>query len=401
MLLITMFCYLFFYTGRHNFGWASKDLAGDLGISYALIGWISAGMLFGYAFGQLVNGNLADRFSPRAMILLGGVLSVMANVAISFSSDYLAILVLWTLNGYFQSLAWAPGSRLISNWWRPEERGKAFGLYTMAAGSSSVVTFLVSIVILNNGVEWPYLFRLPVLFLLFAVLLFYLVARDKPSELGFSDLYRTKQPNGIDSWTTRYSAVFQNKKFMIASVSLGFESMARYGLIVWVPLYFLGSSDGKFENLWGSLFLPIGMAVGALSFGFISDSLFKGNRHRSIFLGMAVAALVLVGIYVAPADNWPLGALLMFLAGFFVYGPQANFWPLSPDMLGDRLVGTGVGVMNTFAYLFAALGEPLLGKVIDLTDSASVFVALACICTLSAATILVSERWPSITGKSE
>lgn len=392
MLLITMFCYLFFYTGRHNFGWASKEMAEELAISYTMIGWISAAMLIGYAIGQFVNGNLADRFSPRIMISLGAILSVIANFSISFSTEYTTILILWALNGYFQSMAWAPGSRLISNWWHREERGKAFGLYTMAAGSSSVVTFLASILILQNGVPWPYLFRLPVLFLLFAAVLFYFIARSKPSEKGYSNLYPEKQDQKENSWKERYMTVLKNRRFVVASVSLGFESMARYGLIVWVPLYFLGNSKGNTDSLWGSLLLPIGMALGAFSFGIISDYLFKGNRHRSIFTGMFVAGAIMMCIYLTPPENWALGGLLMFLGGFFVYGPQANFWPLSPDLLGEKHVGTGVGIMNTFAYLFAALGEPLLGKIIDVTNSSnSVFVALAVICFLSASTILVSS----------
>lgn len=398
MLFITMFCYLFFYTGRHNFGWAAKDMAEELEISYALIGWISSAMLIGYALGQFINGNLADRFSPRIMISLGAILSVLANFAISFSTTYIYILVLWALNGYFQSMAWAPGSRLISNWWHREERGKAFGLYTMAAGSSSVVTFLVSILILQNGVAWPYLFRIPVLFLLFAAILFFAIARSKPSDKGYPDLYPEKLRQTEDSWRAMYLQVLKNRKFVIASFSLGFESMARYGLIVWVPLHFLGNSNGNADNLWGSILLPIGMALGAFSFGMISDYLFKGNKHKSIFTGMFLAAIIMMGIYWTPPENWVIGSVLMFLAGFFVYGPQANFWPLSPELLGEKYVGTGVGVMNTCAYLFAALGEPILGKIIDVTNNSnSVFLALALICLLSSGTILLARSKHQMT----
>src|SRR4051812_35427209 len=100
MLLITMFCYLFFYTGRHNFGWAAHAMANDLHVSFEKIGWISFAMLLGYAAGQFINGNMADRFSPRVMIPVGGILSVAANVAISFSHTFSTILVLWTLNGF-------------------------------------------------------------------------------------------------------------------------------------------------------------------------------------------------------------------------------------------------------------------------------------------------------------
>lgn len=172
MLLVTMFCYLFFYTGRHNFGWAAKGMATSLNVSYSYIGWISFSMLLGYAIGQFINGNLADRLSARVMVTTGAYLSVLTNIAVSYSDSITVIMILWALNGYFQSMAWAPGGKLISNWWNEEELGKAFGFYTMAAGLSSVLTYLLSIVLLQQGMEWRMLFRLPVLFLLVAATIF-------------------------------------------------------------------------------------------------------------------------------------------------------------------------------------------------------------------------------------
>jgi MFS transporter, OPA family, glycerol-3-phosphate transporter len=238
MLLVTMLCYLFFYTGRHNFGWAAKAMAGELQVSYEMIGWVSFSMLIGYAAGQLINGNLADHFSPRIIIPLGGLLSVATNIAISFAHSFQLVLVLWALNGYFQSMAWAPGSRLISNWWGKEEKGKAFGFYTMAAGSSSVVTFLLSVLLLQQGLEWRWIFRIPVLFLLAGIIVFFIFARNKPSDLGFEDLSPETGALEQTSWQERYKAVFSNRRFMIACVAMGFESMARYGLVFWVPIHY-------------------------------------------------------------------------------------------------------------------------------------------------------------------
>lgn len=385
MLLAAMFCYLFFYTGRHNFGWAASDLARDLGINYTQIGWISFAMLIGYAVGQLINGNLADRFSPRVMIALGGLLSVAANFSISFSSTYTLILVFWAMNGYFQSMAWAPGSRLISNWWGKDERGKAFGMYTMAAGSSSVVTYLLSVLLIRQEAHWSYIFRVPVLFLLLAVVIFFFLARSKPSDKGYPDLYHEGPQLPQPTWKDRYAAVFGNRRFLIASIALGCESMARYGLIVWVPVHFLGNQHTQGTNqIWASLLMPFGMALGAFSFGTLSDTLFKGNRPASIRAGMLAASLVSLVIYFTPTTYPVAAGALMLLAGFFVYGPQANFWPMSPELLGEKYVGTGVGVMNMCAYLFAAVGEPILGKTIDVTgDTASVFIVIAVICAMS------------------
>ena len=384
MLLVTMFCYLFFYTGRHNFGWAAKDMAAELNISYTTIGWISFSMLIGYAIGQLVNGNLADHFGARKMVPLGAFLSISANIGISYASNVYLILVLWTLNGYFQSMAWAPGSKLISNWWRPEERGKGFGFYTMAAGSSSAVTYLLSILLLQQEQSWRYLFRLPVLLLLAAAIIFFLIARDKPSDKGYPDLSEKNEDNENTSWQERYKVVLSNRRFLIASLAIGFQSMARYGLIFWVPVHFLGQNwRASPNNLWVTLLMPVGMAIGALTFGNLSDSFFKGNRPRSIAVGMSISAVIAMFIFFTHSHNMVLNGILMFSAGFFVYGVQANFWPMCPDLLGRKYMGTGIGIMNMSAYLFAAMGEPMLGKIIDITHNTSfVFLAISIISLL-------------------
>jgi OPA family glycerol-3-phosphate transporter-like MFS transporter len=389
MLFVMMFCYMFFYTGRHNFGWAAKAMASELHVSYTMIGWVSFSMLIGYALGQLINGNLADHFSPRIMIPLGGILSVGCNILISFAHTYPLILCLWAINGYAQSMAWAPGSRLISNWWGKEEKGKAFGFYTMAAGISSVITFLLSVILLQQGWNWRWLFRIPVALLFIGVIIFYFIARNKPSDKGYENLSSDTDALEHTHWKDRYKVVFYNRTFLIACLAIGFESMARYGFIFWVPIHYLGKDwKANPQYLWVTVLMPIGMAIGGVTFGQLSDTLFRGNRILSIRLGMVICSVIAILIYLLPVSSLLPGGILMFLAGFFVYGPQANFWPLSPDLLGEKYVGTGIGIMNMCAYVFAALGEPILGSVIDKTkQTGSVFIVITVLCILSAVVV--------------
>lgn len=400
MLLVTMLCYLFFYTGRHNFGWAVKGMAASLNIAYSTIGWISFCMLIGYAIGQFINGNLADRLSPKLMVVTGAYLSILTNIAISFSNSAVIIMVLWGLNGFFQSMAWAPGAKLINNWWDEQERGKAFGFYTMAAGLSSAITYLISIILLQQGIGWRMLFRLPVLLLLVSATIFLLIAKDKPEEMtNGGDLATDKTQS---DWLDRYKEAFKNKKFLFTSLAFGFESMARYGLIFWVPVHFLGKNwKDNPGNIWVTFLLPIGMGIGALSFGVLSDTLFKGNRLKAIVVGMSASAVLSLLIYVVPSQQLVISGILMLLTGFFVYGPQACFWPLSPDMLGNRLTGTGVGIMNMCGYLFAAVGEPFLGFVIDVTgNSNNIFIVTALACLLSAIITFLVSRGKGVKVKA-
>ena len=114
---------------------------------------------------------------------------------------------------------------------------------------------------------------------------------------------------------------------------------------------------------------------------------------------MALAAVAALSMYALPRGHW-LGVPLLFLCGFFAYGPQSTFWALAPDLLGRERTGTAVGVMNCFAYAMAGLGEPLIGWAIQhnpfgaagAENTALVFPLVAIFATCSAAVALLIRR---------
>jgi OPA family glycerol-3-phosphate transporter-like MFS transporter len=54
MLLLTMMCYLFYYTGRQTFGFAMPGIEAELGIDKEALGWISTALLWSYALGRQI-----------------------------------------------------------------------------------------------------------------------------------------------------------------------------------------------------------------------------------------------------------------------------------------------------------------------------------------------------------
>ena len=394
-----MFCYLFFYTGRQTFGFAIPGIQQELGLSKSTLGWASAALLWTYAIGQSINGNLGDKFGGRRLMSLGAVLSCGLNWVVSFGTSFVSLTIPWAANGYAQSMGWAPGSRVLSNWWPQSERGKVYGAYVFAAGSSSVLAFATSTLILELDLNWRWIFRLPVLLLLVGGAVYYVIVRDRPEELGFAPLPdesndagnesgitpRTKPTHNESSWQ-RYRYVLSNPRFIIASLAIGFQSMARYGLLIWVPVHFLGEDWKNSDTKWMALALPVGMAFGAIASGWLSDRVFHSNRSRVISLFLFLAAACSVAMYFLPRDH-RLGVPLLLLTGFFTYGPQSAFWALCPDLLGRARAGTGTGVMNTFAYVFAGLGEPLIGWVIESNGETSLVFAIVAAACLTGAII--------------
>ncbi|MFJ3077328.1 MULTISPECIES: MFS transporter [Pseudomonas] len=407
MLLAAMFCYLFFYTGRQTFGFAIPGIQAEFGLSKETLGWASAAMLWAYAIGQAINGNLADKFGGRRIMSLGAVLSCAANWVTSFAGGFASLILPWGLNGYFQALGWAPGSRLLSNWWSAGERGKVYGFYVFAAGCASILSYITSIVVLEVlQLEWRWIFRLPVLLMLAGGILFYLIARERPQDMGFEPLADTGVANANDkgqeavgeqeSSLQRYKAVLKNARLIIAALSLGFQNAARYGLIVWVPVHFLGADwkhgDGFIDPKWITVALPVGMAIGALSNGWVSDRLFGSKRYLAIMLYMLLGAATSLWMWSLPAHS-AIGLVALFLCGFFVYGPASSFWALCPDLVGAKRAGTATGIMNFSSYLFAGLAEPLIGSMLDSTGNTSlIFIVVTAACLSSAAVALFIRR---------
>jgi OPA family glycerol-3-phosphate transporter-like MFS transporter len=410
ILFATMFCYLFYYTGRQTFGFAMPGIESELGIDKATLGWINAALLWSYAIGQAINGNLGDKFGGRTMMSAGAVLSCALNWLMSFAQGVGGLATAWSLNGFAQSMGWAPGSRVLSNWWGSAERGRVYGAYVFAAGMSTVLTYGTSSLILALGLDWRWIFRIPVLLMLCGGITYFLVVRDRPEDEGFPPIDDEPDPDGStqasppgptsdpveteEGMFERYRSVLSHRRFLLASLSIGFQSLARYGLLIWVPVHMLGA-DWKQDvyGKWVALALPLGMAVGALASGWLSDRVLGGSRSGLVFSWMSAAGLTAIAMYFL-SENLLLSVPLLFLCGFFTYGPQSAFWALCPDLLGHRRAGTGTGIMNTFAYVFAGLGEPFIGWVIQSNsqETALVFTVVATSCFASAVLALGVRR---------
>lgn len=417
MLIATMFCYLFYYTGRQTFGFAIPCIEEELGLSKTTLGYFGTSLLWVYAIGQVVNGNLGDKYGGRWMMSLGAVLSCGFNWIVSFGVGFWSLFVPWTGNGFAQSMGWAPGSKVLSNWWGHQERGRTFGLFTFAAGMSSILAFLTPLIVLKGlGLDWRWIFRLPVLLLLIGGVVYYLIVRDRPEDLGYDSPHddlaegskeaENKEPvakavdenseyDAAETSLQRYKFVLSNWRFMAASIAIGFQSSARYGLLIWVPVHFLGKDWKNSEAAWISIALPVGMALGAVTGGWISDKIFKSVRWKLISSFMTLAAIASMIMFFLPRDHWA-GIVVLFLCGFFAYGSQSAFWALCPDLLSNRRAGTGVGIMDFFAYLFAGLVIPLIGRMIEshtvfdsvsgvmVDNTALVFPVVATACIISA-----------------
>lgn len=399
-LIGVTFCYLFYYTGRQTLGFAVAGIQHDFGLSKYQLGWISATMLWCYAGGQFINGNLGDKLGGKTMMIAGAVLSLAANWLFSFGHAFVFFLIAWGMNGFFQSMGFAPGSRLLSNWWGQERRGFVYGVYVGFSGFSSVLAYVLPVLILGTlHLGWQWIFRLAPLSMLLGAVVLLLFVAEKPEATHEIDRDgAAASTDASDDLTSaqRYALVMRNWRLYLIGLAIGFQNAARYALVVWVPVHFLGSdwkaSSALIDPKWITVALPVGMALGSLSNSWISDALFKGRRYLAIVWYMVIASVTAICMLFAPHGS-VIGVMLLFACGFFTFGPASSFWALCPDIFGRRAAGTATGVLNTMSYLFAGFGEPVIGHVIDATHQTSViFPIVAGLCAASAVMSMAIRR---------
>lgn len=397
VLLVTSVCYLFYYTGRQNFGWAIRGLREDVGLSNTEIGWISGTGLACYGVGQIVAGYLSDRFGGRRLVTAGALLSCLFNWLTSLGRGFWPLIVCWSVNQIAQSLGYAPAARLLTNWWGYRDRGRAFGVFTFFAGLASVLTFALAVLVLSR-LPWPWVFRLPVLLMPLGALAFAWAVRDRPEDLGFpSPSERPGAPPALDRPTggvlAAYREVLGNRRFVLASLGFGFDNWARLGLLVWVPVHFLGEGwkQGS-AAAWITLALPVGMALGALAAGYGVDRFLRADHARLIAWALALAAATTVALFFVDVAQRVPAMTLLFLAGFFVFGPAASFTALSAELLGRRAMGTGTGFMNAVGYATAAFGDLFIGLVLDAAGSTAVLFLITAAASLAGAACALAIR---------
>ena len=77
----------------------------------ASLAWLTIGL----AGGWLANGWLGDRLNLRRFVAIGLIGTGGLNILFGSLSIWFVLLLLWTINGYFQGTGWGPILRLLAN----------------------------------------------------------------------------------------------------------------------------------------------------------------------------------------------------------------------------------------------------------------------------------------------
>ena len=368
IFLVCYFAYLFIYVARLNLSMAAPGLKDAAVLSTEQIGMLGSMFSVVYACGRLISGILSDRYAPWKMIFLGLVLCGVSNVCFGLFPPFGAILLLWGVNAFAQSMLWGSILRILSTVY-PESIAKKRASYmatTVAAGN--LVGILLNTGLINRfGTAWAFL--VPggitlVMSLLVAVNTHHVQPSvTAVSNRGFSLLLKKREV----------------RKMLLPAL---FHGVMKDNISLWMTVYIMDSFGVDLQRSSGYvLLIP---TVGFFA-RILAPELYRMVREQDkplLLWGFAFAAggalLLVFCAYSAWLAIIYLG--LIYMAVSVMNGCFLSFFPMR--FAKDGYVASVSGIMDFATYLGTGISSIFYGMMIEIFGYGAMFLSWAVLCAL-------------------
>ena len=413
VILGSMTTYAVFYFVRKNFSFAMPMLQREYGISNTSFGVILSIIGIIYGVSKFLNGIIGDRTNARWHLVIGLGASAIINYIFGFSDvishmitgqesgpDFIngmivVMAVLLVLNNIFQGCGFAPCNHLMVHWVPPKELATKMSIWNT---SHSIGAFVISL-ICGYLTDWRLCFWVPAVIATVGVIFTIITLRDTPSSVGLPELPNTKtELDGNDDrkayWSFLVRRVFKNPIVWTLALTDLFVYIVRFAVLDWGPTFLQNRSVPLSQELaaWTIAIFEIAGCAGMLLAGWISDHVFKGKAQRVCAIEMFLVAICLVVLHFLPATASPvLMLVILAIAGFFLYGPQALLGVVASKQVTKKAASTAVGIIGLMSYVSVIFTGFGLGWYSDHFGWDSLFILMAGVAVIGG--IVVAVLW--------
>jgi OPA family glycerol-3-phosphate transporter-like MFS transporter len=367
--------YASFYLLRVNISIAMPEIMKEFSLTKTDMGLVLSSLFLLYAFGQFINGQLGDKLNSRRIITFGLLSSTVLNIIFGFSGGILGLMiVIWGLNGYFQSMGWGPTVKAMANWFPIKVRGKISGRLGTSYILGGAISWLLAGTIIKYF-NWRFTFWLPSIVCIFIAIHWFIRARNAPEEVGLPSL--EEQEEGIENTEIRKDThigfnntlkiTLLNPYIWFAAFGLFGLNIVRYGFMSWAPTFMFEEQGATISiAAYKAIAFPVAGGLGAIFAGWASDKIFKNRRAPVAFIMLVLLAISCYLYRIVPGDNWVISLIILLFIGFFTFGPHILMVAAIPADFGSRKAASSVtGFIDAMGYLGASLTGVGTGYLIE------------------------------------
>jgi OPA family sugar phosphate sensor protein UhpC-like MFS transporter len=363
--------YALFYVCRLSISVAKKPLVDANIFTESELGKIGAALFFTYAIGKLINGFFSDRTNINRFIATGLILTALVNLAMGTFPIFIVFIILWGLNGWFQSLGAAPCVVALTRWFSPEERGTYYGIWSASHNIGKAITFtLLPFLIGIGGWQWGF-WGAGVAGILGAIMVFFFL-HDSPESKGLPSVVSkaaelNTSKNSEQSITASQKSILKNPYIWILALSSALMYISRYAIESWGIFY--AQAEKGYTNIQAGEIIgltAITGIIGTVVSGIISDKFFKGSRNIPA-LGAGILNIVSLSIFLFyPNGNVWMDSAAMLIHGFAI-GILITFLGglMAVDIAPKQATGATMGLIGIASYAGAGIQELISGFLIS------------------------------------
>ena len=336
---------------------------GDLGLTKTQAGALGSITLLGGAAGGLIFGYVADRFGRTRALMCSVLLYSVFTAACGLSQNLWQFAVFRALLGLGMGGEWASGAALVSETWPAKHRGRALGFMQSSwAIGFATAAMVVGFILPRYG--WRAVFFVGILPAFFTL---WVRRNVEEPEVWMAEKERLRNGGAAAAKTaSRFSDMFKGSMLKMTVVVTFMNACALFGwwgLNGWIPAYLsLPVASGGVglttqTMSWFIVAMQVGMWLGYVLFGYISDAIGR-KRVYVFYLLMASVLLPLYGSMRNPLILLLLGPFVAFFGtGFF-----SGFGAVTAELYPTSIRATAQGFCYNIGRIASAAAPFTVGK---------------------------------------
>ena len=333
----------------------------ELDISYFTAGLFMTVHSIVFCISNLFAGMLSDRIGPRRIILCGLVVTFIAGMVFSYSSNIYLLVGTRVLTGCAAAATIAPAIMYLLRWISVRNQPVAISGHSASLTAGSAIAFLIT-PILISGYPWRSLFRVYALMSIALAICLIALRKDSnwPSTKRISVFRSESEVTG-----------FINPTILLISMIMFIIMFQIVGSMTWLAPW-LQERCGL---------SPLGVGIGSMAYslvgipsalagGYLGRKFFSSDIRRLMgFSQMAMAVSTITVLFVFLEGNSYLSILIVVImlarGGSFLCVPP--LLTLAQRAVKPQLAGSAIGFVTTIAQLGGFLGSLMGGIIINET----------------------------------
>jgi OPA family glycerol-3-phosphate transporter-like MFS transporter len=357
-----------------------------------------------YALGQIVNGTLADHFRPRNFIAIGLLGSAAVNMLFSFAPSYPLLMVLWCLNGCFQSMIWTPIVAIMAESFDENQYAKGTLIISIGSHAATILIYiLVPFFLLWFDWRSSFLFAAAwaVMFAVLWLIGYPAIKRRLPSRE--KDSAQKTEASQAPVEKTGFLRLLVSSGVVVIVVAIAMQGFLKDGIQAWMPTFFtevfqMSSSAAILSNMVLPVFNIIVVWVATALY----QKVFRHETREAIVL-FGVAAVLCIALALLFESSAILCLILAALITGCMHGINLMLICFVPRRFRKQgKVATVTGVCNACSYLGSTVSSYGIAAIAEAMGWQKTLFSWALVALVGLGPcVVITSRWNRFIRENE